>query len=112
MRADLVEDGHWAFRKSTALIICRVCEHFTEYYEDLKARVLKLYVQVLENPNRPAVSHFAAIQGINTFGEICIKNLLVPLLPNYINNILGSKLQGAEYALWNMCKTAIVVRYT
>lgn len=110
MRGDLIQEGHWVFRKNTALIVARVCDHFSDYYEDLKARVLKLYVKVLEDIQKPPVSHYAAIQGINAFGDLCIKNLLVPLLGNYFKQVLEIKLASAEAAEWNMCKAAIIVK--
>lgn len=109
MRGDLVEEGHWLFRKNTAEIVAKVCDHFSDYYEDLKSRVLKLYVKVLEDENKPPASHFSAIQGINSFGVLCIRNLMVPLLPMYLNNTLAKGFMSMEMDQWNMCKEALIV---
>lgn len=109
MRGDLYESGHWQFRKNTAAIIARVCDHFADYYEDLKSRVLKLYVKVLEDKTKSPASHYSAIQGINSFGVLCIKNLLVPLLPMYMNSILAEGMQTMELEMWAMCKEALIV---
>lgn len=110
MRGDLLQDGHWLYRKNTAGIIAKVCEHFSEYYEDLKARVLKLYVKVIEDCEKPPASHFAAIQGINAFGVLSVQNLLIPLLGNYFEKVLAEKLTGKEASMWNMCKNGIIVK--
>ena len=110
MRGDLAQEGHWVYRKNTAGIIAQVCEQFSEYYEDLKARVLKLYVKVLEDPEKAPASHYAAVQGINAFGELCVQNLLVPILPRYFEEILAKKATGKEANLWGMCRSAIIVR--
>ena len=109
MRADLLDDRHWAFRKNASKTIAKVCEHFNDYYEDLEARVRTLYVKVLQDFDKHPVCHYAAVQGISAFGTICVKNLLVPLLSEYFNE-LDRKLQTKEYAMWNMCKTAIIVK--
>lgn len=112
MRSDLLEDGHCIFRKNTAGIIAKVCRRFNEYYEDLEARVLSLYVQVLENPDKPPASHYAAVQGVNAFGTLSIKNLLVPLLSNYVTKVLEPGLKTKDGHLWSLCKTAIIVMHT
>ena len=111
MRGDLLQEGHWVYRKNTALIIAKVCDHFSEYYEDLKARVLTLYVKVIEDNEKPVVSHYAAIQGINSFGHLCVRNLLCPLITRYVDEILSKKLKEKESDMWNMCKTAIIVKF-
>lgn len=109
LRTNLLEEGHWVFRNNTADIIAKVCEKYIQYYDDLKARVLKLYINTLEDTTKPACTHYGAVQGLNAFGNLTVKNLLLPLLKTYIPQILDPKIRSKEAFLWNQVKSALIV---
>ncbi|CAG9321132.1 unnamed protein product [Blepharisma stoltei] len=108
VRTNLLEEGHWVFRRNTADIVAKVCEKYIQYYDDLKARVIQLYVSVLEDPSKPACTHYGAIQGINAFGAQTVKTVLVSLLGEYIPHVLEPRLRSQDSFMWNQVKGALI----
>ena len=108
LRKNLHEEGHWKFRENTSLIVGRVCEKYSECYEDLKPRVLKFYVSTLRNSSLPPTSHYGALKGVSAFGTLSTKEILTPLLESYMST-LEKGLRTQEVQNWNMVKAALIV---
>lgn len=76
-------DNHWTLRDFSSQIIASICcSHYSNKYNQIKIRVLKLYLKAIYNSREPLSSIYGGLKGLSCLGEEMIKNFFIPAIPH------------------------------
>lgn len=84
-------DNHWTLRDFSAFVVASICEKYSDELNNMKKRVIHLYIRGIIDMNKGLATTYGAIKGISNLGEEEVKNHLLPnimLISNKIQKIL------------------------
>lgn len=84
-------DNHWTLRDFSAAVAASMCNRYTDALNNMKGRVVEIYLSAIRDSGRGLATTYGAIKGLSSFGEDSVKAHLLPnamLISNKIHQSL------------------------
>lgn len=92
-------DNHWTLRDFSAYIVNAMCQKYSNDLNNMRQRVINLYVQGITDMNKGLATTYGAIKGLSSLGEDAVKNHLLPNVM-IISDKIQKILEMAQYGFF------------